>query len=171
MIACHRHYSSCRPAGFTLVELLVVMVIMALALSGASLALRADDARRLTGEAERLALLLQLAREESRIGGAPLAWVATPQGYAFERRELFRDGPEWLPVRNDEQLRPREFPAGLDVLHVDADGRRLATGERLNLGWQGAQRVVIELVMGRARARIAGEEDRFSVSNMPEGES
>jgi type II secretory pathway pseudopilin PulG len=147
-------------------EMLVALVIMALALAlaGASLTLRPDDARQLATEAARLAMLLEQAREESALGGMALAWVAEEDRYEFERRGISRSGPEWTVVRGDDLLRPRQFPGGLHISRIEADGRPLVFGERLNLGLQGAQGVMIELAFGQERTRIRSRDDRFEVT-------
>lgn len=60
--------------GFTLVELLIVVALIAIASGVASLALRDPDAARLEREAQRLAALLEAARQESRAAGVPVLW-------------------------------------------------------------------------------------------------
>ena len=55
--------------GFTLVELLVVLVLIAVAAGAATLALRDGDATRLDREAARLAALLESGRAEARASG------------------------------------------------------------------------------------------------------
>ena len=62
-------------AGFTLVELLVVVAIVAIASAAVSLAVRDPDARVLEREAARLAMLLDTARAEARAAGLAVAWV------------------------------------------------------------------------------------------------
>jgi general secretion pathway protein H len=69
-----------RVAGFTLLELLVVLVILGIAASGVSLALRDSDSTLLDQEAARLVTLLEAARAESRATGNALHWVATDRG-------------------------------------------------------------------------------------------
>jgi general secretion pathway protein H len=64
-----------RGRGFTLVELLVVMLLVALSAGVVALALRDSDADRLGEEAERLATLLEAARAESRVSGSAVRWV------------------------------------------------------------------------------------------------
>jgi general secretion pathway protein H len=145
-------------------EMLVALVIMALAVAGATLSLRPDDSRRLANEAARLALLLEQAREESALGGMPLAWVAAEDRYEFERRGMSRNGPEWTVLRGDDLLRPRQLPDGLRIVRMEADGRPLVFGERLNLGLQGARRVVIELAFGPERTRVHSRDERFEVT-------
>lgn len=61
--------------GFTLVELLVVLVLVALSSAVVTLALRDRSGDRLQEEAERLGALLEMARAESRVTGVPVRWV------------------------------------------------------------------------------------------------
>lgn len=70
--------------GFTLLELLVVISIMALATAGVGLALRDSGATQLQREGERLAVLLDAARAQSRASGAAVRWRADAQGFRFE---------------------------------------------------------------------------------------
>ena len=69
--------------GFTLLELIVVVAIMALATAGVSLALRDPDATALEREAERLGAVLEAGRSKSRATGLQVRWQATPQGYVL----------------------------------------------------------------------------------------
>lgn len=80
--------------GFTLLELLVVLVIVAMATAGVSLAMRDGGQTALEREAQRLAVLLESARAQSRASGVPVVWRATAQGFRFEGLP-----PETLPDR------------------------------------------------------------------------
>jgi general secretion pathway protein H len=60
--------------GFTLLELLIVVALMAVASSVAVLALRDPTEGQLDREAMRLAALLESARTESRVNGYPVLW-------------------------------------------------------------------------------------------------
>jgi len=76
-----------RTRGFTLVELLVVVALIAIASGLASLALRDPTANRLDQEGARLAALLESARAEARASGLAVRWepqndAATP-GFRF----------------------------------------------------------------------------------------
>lgn len=74
----------CKPAaGFTLLELLVVLSIVALATAGVGLALRDPDATALEREAERLAAILEKGRSQSRATGLPVRWQSDAQGYVL----------------------------------------------------------------------------------------
>lgn len=72
------------PRGFTLLELLVVVAIIAVATAGVSLALRDGGHTQLQREAERLAVLLESARTQSRALGVPVRWIARTDGFSFE---------------------------------------------------------------------------------------
>ena len=61
-------------AGFTLLELLVVVAVIALASGLSVMALRDGSTQRLEEEAVRLSALLEAARLESRTSGRTLVW-------------------------------------------------------------------------------------------------
>ncbi len=63
-----------RQAGFTLIELMVVVVLIAIGSAVASLALRDPAATRLEHEGARLVALLEAARTEARVSGLPASW-------------------------------------------------------------------------------------------------
>lgn len=69
-----------RPRGFTLVELLIVIAVVAIGLGLVALALPDGERARLDEEAERLAALIETARAESRVSGAPVVWVPRRPG-------------------------------------------------------------------------------------------
>ncbi len=68
--------------GFTLVELLIVIAIVAVGIGLVALALPDGERARLDEEAERLAALIETARAESRVSGAPVFWLPRRQGDA-----------------------------------------------------------------------------------------
>jgi general secretion pathway protein H len=70
--------------GFTLLELLVVIAIMALATAGVSLAMRDNSQTALEREAQRLAVLFESARAQSRTSGVRVVWYATASGFKFD---------------------------------------------------------------------------------------
>ena len=73
-----------RAAGFTLLELMVVVSIIAIAAAGVSFAVRDATGAPLDRDAQRLAALLESARARSRLSGQPVRWVAQPEGFRFE---------------------------------------------------------------------------------------
>ena len=93
------------PRGFTLVELLVVMVIIGLTLGMATLNAIPSPRQDLEKEARRLALLLQLARDEAIVRNRLVAFEADGQRYRF----MVRNDSGWEQVTRDDLLREREF--------------------------------------------------------------
>ena len=67
--------SSQKTQGFTLLELLVVLTIIAIATAGVTFAFRDNQSTLLEREAERLSVILETARVQSRSSGVSLAWV------------------------------------------------------------------------------------------------
>jgi general secretion pathway protein H len=81
--------------GFTLLELLLVVAIVAIASVGVSMAMRDSAQARLETEAQRLAAILESARAQSRATGMPVRWRATSDGFALEG--LPPDAKDTLP--------------------------------------------------------------------------
>ncbi len=91
--------------GFTLLELLVVLVIAGVLLGMVGLNAMQGERQVLQGEVQRIALLLQLARDEAIVRNRPVAFEADPEHYRF----LIREGAKWEPFTQDDLLREREF--------------------------------------------------------------
>ena len=70
--------------GFTLLELLVVVALIAIATAGASLALRDSADSALDRDAQRLATLLETARAQARASELTVVWRVQSSGFAFD---------------------------------------------------------------------------------------
>jgi len=103
-LAAHRRRRA-SARGFTLLELLVVLVIAGILLGMVALNAMQSERQVLQGEAQRIALLLQLARDEAIVRNRPIAFEAEPDRYRF----LIRDGNKWQALTEDDLLREREF--------------------------------------------------------------
>jgi general secretion pathway protein H len=71
-------------AGFTLMELMVVVAIIAIASAGVMFAIPDASTTALERDAQRLAALLDSARAQSRASGLAVTWRATPEGFKFD---------------------------------------------------------------------------------------
>ena len=109
-------------AGFTLVEILVVIVIIGVIISFAVLSIggRALD-ERLDNEARRLQELITLAADEAVLQGVEIGFVQTPDGYAFL---AYKDG-QWGWADDTGLLRRRALEPPF-YLQLRVDGRPVA---------------------------------------------
>lgn len=71
-------------SGFTLLELLVVVAIIALATTGVSFSLRDSQTAVLDREAARLQAMLESGRAQSRTTGATVRWIPDANGFKFD---------------------------------------------------------------------------------------
>lgn len=92
-------------AGFTLLELLIVLVIAGIMLGAIALNAMPGDRQVVQNEAQRIALLLQLARDEAIVRNRPVAFVAQADQYHF----LIRQNDSWQAMADDAILRSRQF--------------------------------------------------------------
>ena len=106
-----------RSAGFTLLEMLVVLVIAGLLVSLASLALTRNPRTDLNEEAQRLALLFESAGDEAQVRARPIAWQPVSGGFRFDIRT--DDG--WRPLR-DDLLGARGWEGGVTDVAIDYPG-------------------------------------------------
>ena len=97
--------------GFSLLELLVVIVIIAILFTFTTLAIRGTSPEELIQtEAERLDRLLQLALEEAILKGQEYGLEFKPDSYRF----LLYFENTWQPLDNDNLLRERQLPENME---------------------------------------------------------
>lgn len=110
-------------AGFTLLEILVVMVIIALLAMVVSLSVggRAVDDR-MEAESRRLEQLLRIASDEAQAKGVELGFRHTPKGFEFVTPDT--QSGRWRLIE-DGMFRPREVLAPF-YLELRIDGRVVA---------------------------------------------
>ncbi len=108
-----------RDRGFTLIELLVAIVIAAVAIAMVAVNGLPGSQRGLRFEAERLAQMLSLAREEAQVRGRPLRLQADDSGYRF----LVLRERQWLPLTDDADLRARSWDEPTRLVVQRPDGR------------------------------------------------
>lgn len=84
----------------------MVLVIAGLLLGVVVFNAMPSERQALQTEAQRIALLLQLARDEAIVRNRAIAFEAGREHYRF----LERDGNRWIAVPKDDLLRERRFP-------------------------------------------------------------
>jgi general secretion pathway protein H len=142
--------------GFTLLEVLVVVVIIAVMVSAVTIKLAPDSRQMLREEAVRLAALLGHARDEAITTGGALAWQLTPDGYQFVQRTA--DRRSWQPVAGDASLRARALPAGMSLAAVETPARGGASDALIVLQPTGVHDPYrITLAYGEHRVRVTSD--------------
>jgi general secretion pathway protein H len=110
---------ACR--GFTLLELMVVLVLVGIIFSFAVLSLGGDElAETMERETRRLAALIGMASDEAVIRGEELAIHFSDDSYAFL---MLRNG-DWQPDENDRLLKTYRLPAGIQI-RLEVEGEPL----------------------------------------------
>ena len=140
--------------GFTLLELLVVMVIAGIVISLVAVNATPNDRGRVLDDGQRIARLFELAQEDAQLGARPLAWEGDATGWRF----LESTPQGWVPMRTDV-FAPGHWRIPLDGAVVVQGGRQLGTGPvRLVFGRElidEPQRLV--LTRGDIRVDVTGD--------------
>ena len=113
--------------GFTLVELMVVVTIIALASAAAVLAMP-DPRGRVLDEAMRFAARTRAAHDAAIVGGRPVGLWVTTGGYGFDRRIAGR----WVAL-DETRLRVARWSEGTRAVVPDAGGRTRVTFDSTGL--------------------------------------
>jgi general secretion pathway protein H len=141
--------------GFTLVEILVVVVIIALLVSVVAVRLAPDARQNLRAEAARLAALLAHAHDEAIATGMPLAWQGADSGYRFVRRAPDRT---WQPLARDAAFRTRELAPGVSVTAIETAARADGPAPAIVLAPTGVNEPFrITLALGPHRVRVSSD--------------
>lgn len=101
-------------AGFTLVEIMVVVVIVGIALSIAVSNLFVGDEQRVRIEAERMLVLVEKTRDQAVLSGYPIAMRLTGDGIEFLERDPNTVEPTWRTAAA-ESLRQLAWRDGIRV--------------------------------------------------------
>lgn len=129
--------------GFTLIELIVVLAIIAVGAAAVMLSLPGPE-RTLRDSSERLAAQAAALRDEAVMSSRPMAIRLVAGGYRFESF----DGQAWT-AETDRPFRAVELPEGMAVVaeptgeqRIRFDTTGLADPVVLTLGYRGLRRTV-----------------------------
>ncbi|MNS56593.1 hypothetical protein D3C72_894550 [compost metagenome] len=124
-IKIHSKSTNTLRQGFTLVELLVVIALMALVSIGVVFAMGDNSQDQLQREGQRLAAQLEAARAQSRASGQPARWRADSNGFVIEglqggtRRVAWLQPPVAARTKGDIILGPEPLigPQAIVIAH------------------------------------------------------
>jgi general secretion pathway protein H len=111
-----------RYGGFTLVEILVVLVIIGITLALVSVNFAKDDRAELRDEAQRLALLYQAARDEAISTGKAVAWVANGPQYGFFHHDADN---KWGDAIAEAPFTGQSFAPRITLIDLQVNGAKV----------------------------------------------
>ena len=117
--------------GFTLVEILVALAIVAIASGAAWLAWRGGGDAALRREAGRFAGAIEYAAQRAQWRHEDLGVSADAGGWRFWRRDRERNA--WLPIADDDVLAARRLPDGVRLEAASHAGRQVPADTLLPL--------------------------------------
>jgi general secretion pathway protein H len=129
-----------KAAGFTLIELMVVVVIIGLisAMVVVSVSLTGRD-RELEKEGARATALLIYAREQAELQTREFGVFCGEHGYEFLTFDAFKN--VWRPVdEDDDSLRARKLPGGL-YLRLRVEAREVVLRQPKDKKWKENEKV------------------------------
>jgi len=147
-----------RQSGFTLIEVLVTLVLVAVLSTMLVIVASPSAAAQARTEGRRLAALIELALAEARASGQSIAWSPVPGGYAFFRRS--EDGG-WVGFADDSVYRRRSLPDGVLLRDVTVEAHPLREGERIVMSPYG--------LAGAIAATVAAGDAGFTLRGGPLG--
>lgn len=126
--AAARRCASRAADGFTLIEVLVVLVIVGVVVGALTLSIGGSGARELENAARRSEGLIRLACERATLGGRDIGFVAQADGMRFG----YFEPTGWRPLGAEatDELRARAWGPGIEV-QAERDGERIEATEDL----------------------------------------
>lgn len=162
-----RAITTVKDRGFTLIEMLVVLLIMGLLVGLVSTIAQPDDRALLRVEVERLAQLMDLAATESRLTGKSIAWTADGPGYRFWQ---FSEDLGWSEIVDGDFLRARTLPQGMTISNMRVENMRSPEHMRVEFNsYDSALSFSVEMSLGAAHYTVENS-PIGDVRVLPEGE-
>ena len=150
--------------GFTLIEILVVVAIIAITAGLASLAFETDDRGSVAREAKRFAGALEHASARAQWRGETIGVLADGDGWRFWQRpaELNR----WQPLTEDDVLGAHRLPSGIIAAPLTFAGQALPANSIVPLRASGRNEPFAFAIIGKdARAVLSADPlNRVTVS-------
>ncbi len=108
--------------GFTLIEILIVLVVVGITAALISVNFARDSKADLNESAKRLSLILQAANNEAIVSGKSLAFIGNPSGYGFYHRDKER---KWIEPLSDAPFASDQLPSSTSITDLKIDETRV----------------------------------------------
>jgi general secretion pathway protein H len=121
-----------RSAGFTLIELMIVVFIIGLITAAVVITIGSERRdTELDKEAQRLDALLGYVREQAELQTRDYGFLSSDREYKFLVFDVLQN--KWRPVDEDDALRERKYPDGMLVSMV-VEGRAIVLNQKKKSG-------------------------------------
>lgn len=151
-------------AGFTLIEVMVVLVIMGVMATGISLGIDSLRGRDADQALKRLRLVLEASADRASVRGRPIAIELLPDGYRFAALDA---DDNWRPLIDPPVFTERTLPAGLAWAGLRLDGQAEASAApRLQFGTQ-APEYELRVATPGGNARFTGKANGEVILSLP----
>ncbi len=101
-----------RQSGFTLLEIMLVIVIIGIVMSFVTISIGGDRrGQEMDREVKRFMALMELASSEATLRSQQMAIRIGEEDYAFYALQ----NQQWVPFQNDREFRLREMPKGMKL--------------------------------------------------------
>ncbi len=155
--------------GFTLIEILVVVAIIAIAAGIAVIASAPDDRGVAAREAKRLAGALEHASARAQSRAESLGVSADGGGWRFWRRAA--DSNRWTPVTDDEVLAAHAVPVEFSVVPLSFAGQSLPADAIVPLRASGRNEPFAFLLRGKSSRIVLSADPLNRVSLLTENDA
>ncbi len=141
--------------GFTLIEILVVLVIIGIMVGLATVRYLPDDQATLADAGRGLALRLEQAHDQAVASGEAIAFSMESERYRFWVRDA---EDEWMQLEDDDVLKSQVLVTDVRVRALTVNGRALAVDERLLFPPTGSVApFILDLALHAAQVRLRGD--------------